>query len=243
MKNKVNPTFSGSHFLKESFKNFLKSQKFLYERLRYNKPSAALTNRQAWKDIHQSYEISEANKGHHNHDEETKQKYYGLLMGLSFFYDCEGQSILDVGGGPDSMLLRSKNFSKARIVDPGDYPSSVINTYKEKNIEYVQELAEDYTSNEQFDEVWIYNVLQHTVNTKQIIENSIRSANKRIRFLDWGYTKPFRGHPQTITTRYLIDNFKKEGWEWKSLNEKYLNDSEFQLTGWLIWGVFEKKEL
>lgn len=232
--------FDYGAYIKSVIKRPLRSAKFLWARKRNNKPSPPITDRKAWADVHQRYEMAESVGHVHEGNEEDKQKYYSFLLNIPFVYDMGGKSILDIGGGPDSMLLRSINVAKARVVDPGDYPANILERYRAKGIEYVRCLAEDYHSTEIFDEVWIYNVLQHTVNTEAIIKNAMRSAGQKIRFLDWAYTSPTLGHPQTITKEYIVEMFQKEGWQWSSLHEDCLDEKNFHLVGWLLWGVFEK---
>lgn len=229
------------NLIKISFIKCFKIQKFTIERIINSKVTKEIKDVKKWAEIHQKYELSESVSNGHIEDEILKQKYYSLILEIPFFYDFKNKSVLDIGGGPNSILLRSKNFSRARIVDPGNYSKEVVDNYYKNNIEYVKQLAENYNSTEKFDEVLIYNVLQHTVNTEKIIKNALDSATERIRFFDWGYTKPTLGHPQTITKKYILDKFKKDGWKWKKFNESFINDENLKIIGWAIWGIFEKE--
>jgi hypothetical protein len=58
-------------------------------------------------------------------DEETKHFVYAKLMGIprhGHGFSVDQKSILDLGGGPVSMLLKTKGFTKAKVVDPITYP-------------------------------------------------------------------------------------------------------------------------
>lgn len=194
-----------------------------------------------WENVHQAYEKEgwgDCKEGHVV-SEDKKQPVYARLMGLELPFDAGGKSILDVGGGPISMLLKTKNFSKATVVDPCDYPSDVVQRYKNKDIEFVNEMAEKFISSEKYDEVWCYNVLQHTLDPYKIFENMKNNSKGIIRIFEWVYTPPCLGHPQFITREMIEDAFSKDGWQWEVFNEKYLNESG--CVGRAAFGVARKK--
>ena len=104
--------------------------------------------------------------------EETKQLVYARLMGLvtshdgnsPYSIDVQEKSILDIGGGPSSLLLKCRNLGYGMVVDPCVYPAWVHQRYAEANIAFLQMAGEEFVAEDQFDEVWIYNVLQHVEN-------------------------------------------------------------------------------
>src|SRR3990167_6595934 len=136
--------------------------------------------------------------------EEQKQLVYAEKMGLHAewdyghfpVYDLKGASVLDIGGGPVSMLLKCKNFS-GTVVDPCDYPEWVTLRYDEARIDFVRGKGEDYLIPFNFDEVWIYNVLEHTENPRKVIENA-RVMCKIIRLFEWVETEKNIGHPHIL---------------------------------------------
>jgi len=149
-----------------------------------------------------------------SYNEETKQLIYAKYMGLKmthniktpYTFNMKGQSIIDLGGGPYSLLLKCENFSYAVVVDPIDYPQWVIDRYYAKKIYYIQSPAEEMTSGERiFDEVWIYNVLQHTYNPQKILANALQ-LGKIIRIFEWIETGTSEGHLHNLTKNNL-DNW------------------------------------
>jgi hypothetical protein len=136
--------------------------------------------------------------------EETKQRHYAERMGLaelansrfSFFYNLGGKSILDIGGGPTSLLLKCVNYGEAKVVDPLSYPNWVAERYKFANIDYSLTKGEDI-GDVGFDEVWIYNVLQHVEDPIVVIRNAKR-AGKIIRLFEWLEIGVAPGHPQNL---------------------------------------------
>lgn len=144
--------------------------------------------------------------------EETKQISYAHRMGLVVTpvyagswpaYDIEGKSIIDLGGGPTSMLLKCFNFDQALVVDPCEYPDWVAQRYAAHGVEYAQANAEDLVAGDaRFDEAWFYNVLQHTEHAREIVEVARRNA-KVVRCFEWIDTERTLGHPTVLTEQLL----------------------------------------
>lgn len=142
--------------------------------------------------------------------EETKQITYAHRMGLKNtpqgetwpLYDMQGKSVLDLGGGPVSMLLKTINVSRPTVVDPCKYPWWIGSRYGTANIEQIVTPAEDYVAKQPFDECWIYNVLQHVKDPQQIIINAKASA-RLIRLYEWLNIPPCNGHPHELKADQL----------------------------------------
>lgn len=154
-------------------------------------------------------------------NEELKQLVYAEKMGLTpnptnktpYNFDLKGKSILDLGSGPYSLLLKCTNFSKAAALDPlmGQYPQWVLDRYLTAKIAPYGGTAETpQPANIVYDEVWIYNVLEHTYDPKKIIENAL-ALGKIVRIFEWLDTTKNIGHPQTLTELQLNSWLKGEG--------------------------------
>jgi hypothetical protein len=139
--------------------------------------------------------------------EETKQITYAHRMGFVMapgnghwpHYDMGGKHIVDLGGGPASILLKCANLGDAFVVDPCDYPAWTVDRYNFHGVRVVREPAETFTFDGPFvfDEAWIYNVLQHVDDPEQVVATATRSA-KVVRIFDWLDTPPHEGHPHEI---------------------------------------------
>lgn len=145
--------------------------------------------------------------------EEIKQVNYAQYMNLTVqlrdskpIINLEGKSVLDLGGGPSSMLLKTINRGRAVVVDPLlNLPKWVLDRYAAGNIEFYNIPAEAVNTgllavnkdDEKFDEVWIYNVLQHVSNPESIINNA-KSLGKMIRIFEWVNAPAHKGHPQEL---------------------------------------------
>lgn len=153
-------------------------------------------------------------------NEELKQLVYAEKMGLKltpnaktpYNIELNRKSILDIGSGPYSLILKCNNYNRFRtyVVDPlmSEYPRFVRTRYKELNINTItssgesilEQISEDFI----FDEVWLYNVLQHTYDPELIIKNA-RKLGKIIRIFEWINTSVNVGHLHTLTE----DNLNK----------------------------------
>ena len=83
--------------------------------------------------------------------EEFKQLAYAKRMGLKTFHDgrspfvfnLQGRSVLDIGGGSCSLLLKCLNRGVSVVVDPCDYPEWVNQRYIAAGITLAKIKAED----------------------------------------------------------------------------------------------------
>jgi len=151
--------------------------------------------------------------------EEAKQITYAHRMGLVNetdgghwpLYNLRGMSVLDIGGGPTSMLLKTHGRGQCVVADPCPYPQWVHARYLVAGIGYRQIAGEELldptasdnlVDHKKFDEAWIYNVLQHTDDPKLIIKNARALAN-RVRIFEWIDIPPHPGHPHELKERTL----------------------------------------
>lgn len=174
--------------------------------------------------------------------EEIKQLTYANRIGLEFFHDgktphniqCHGRSIVDIGGGPYSLLLKAHNARRKVVVEPMEMPLWVYERYKAAGIEVLSVKGEDLRLS-RFDEAWIYNVLQHTEDPKRIIDNA-RAVAKTVRIFEWIDTAPTPGHPQTLTQKELDE------WLGGTGEVMHLNDRPRRLYGPCYYGVFTGRQ-
>ena len=177
------------------------------------------------------------------YNEEIKQIRYASLMGLDQFketiprikqgfqFNLKGKSVLDIGGGPVSLLLKCVNFKKAVVVDPCKFPDWILERYKMHNIEFVNKPAEEIDFKD-FDEVWIYNVLEHVIDPDEVLKRA-KKAGKIVRIFEWTNTGMGVGHPHNIT-RTLLDKYFN--------GELHPLNGEDNCYGTAYVGIWEKKE-
>ena len=184
----------------------------------------------------ENYEFERSYWGNccNTYDEETKQFVYGRLMGLRqthYGFDVAGKTVLDIGGGPSSLLLKAANLSEGKVVDPIAYPQWTVDRYASKNISVSVSLGEDIEE-EGWDEVWMYNCIQHTVDPAKIIRNALRAA-PIFRIFEWVDVPAHEGHPHELTEVSLN--------EWIGQPGCTTNLSEFGCYGRAYYGCFQTR--
>lgn len=146
-------------------------------------------------------------------DEEQKHYVYARYMGLTrigFSLNAGSKCVLDIGGGPVSMLLKCVHRGQACLVaDPlmMQYPAWVRARYKTAGIPTPcayrgEDLVAAFGNLKQFDEVWIYNCLQHVENPAKIIANA-KALAPVLRIFEWINIPPHEGHPHMLTREKL----------------------------------------
>jgi hypothetical protein len=128
------------------------------------------------------------------------------LKQIGYSFDVEGKSIIDIGGGPTSILLKTINLGqRGTVVDPLKYPDWTYDRYAAKGIKPIVMRGEDLIIKhfaKGYDEAWIYNCLQHTDDPELIIKNAL-SAAKTLRIFEWVDIPPHDGHPIELTKEKL----------------------------------------
>lgn len=190
---------------------------------------------------HQDYEADWWGDCTNTFSEEAKQITYAYHMGLVNVpdgytgrwpsYDLGGRSVVDLGGGPTSLLLKTTNTGPCAVVDPCDYPQWVGRRYATKGVAYFREPAETWRSAQRFDECWIYNVLQHVEDPEAVIATARLHAST-LRIFEWINTPPSLGHPHTLTVELLDEWIGGQG-EWQ-----FFDGSSNGVYGQAYYGAF-----
>ena len=141
--------------------------------------------------------------------EELKQwvyaEYMDIRIGHPYKAYTNNKTILDMGGGPASFLLKCEDLISGVVVDPLPYPTWTRQRYAIKNIDVWQVRGEDLDTIHpeiKFDEVWMYNCLQHTDDPEKIIKN-IKARTPIFRIFDWVDHPACEGHPQELKKEKL----------------------------------------
>ena len=137
-------------------------------------------------------------------NEDIKHYVYAKSMGIAgsgWAFDAPAPRIIDIGGGPTSMLLKCRGLEAGLVVDPLTYPAWTLDRYRSRNI-LVQCQPGEQLQAQGWDEVWIYNVLQHTQDPELIIALAQRAA-PRLRIFEWIDIPPHDGHPWMLTQALL----------------------------------------
>jgi hypothetical protein len=142
-------------------------------------------------------------------EEDQKHYVYAKYLGLEqmhYNFNANNKTILDIGGGPTSMLLKCKNLKYGKVVDPIEYPTWTKDRYTSHNIEVIVDSGEN-VNEKNWDEVWIYNCLQHVEDPNRIIQNALK-AGKILRIFEWINLPPHPGHPHELTSSFFYNILK-----------------------------------
>jgi len=209
------------------------------------------TQENKWK-LAQAWELDWHGNCINSFHEEEKQLVYAEKMGLirtplpktPYNFDLEGKSILDIGGGAYSLLLKCVNYAVCdevtvpvknaewcKVIDPlmAKYPRWVRDRYSTAHIHISDEVGESIIGKMIFDEVWIYNVLEHTKEPKKVIENALELGNI-VRIFEWVGTTTNIGHPHSLNKKQLD--------KWLGGEGKVENISHNGAVGTAYYGIF-----
>ena len=117
-------------------------------------------------------------------------------MGLPEDLNMGSTTILDVGCGPVSMLLRATHGGAAGV-DPISMSEETKARYAQANVELHHGKAEDFEPARSFDEGWMYNCLQHVDDPNKVVATLLRSVNS-VRIFEWIEMPAYAGHLHTL---------------------------------------------
>lgn len=129
-------------------------------------------------------------------------------FGIDVEKDLMGKKILESGGGCHPAISFCSGLKKAVNVEPlyDKFPENIKENLNNLNIECVSKAFEDYKSRVKFDEVWIFNVLQHVRDPFMQIENA-KKLGKIVRIFEPIDTAINNEHPHSFTMKFFEEQF------------------------------------
>ena len=166
------------------------------------------------------YSNSDAEKRKHH----VMAERMGLSIDDAFRIDLAGRSVVDVGGGPASLLLNTYGGGDMLIVDPfvNEWPNWVRERYECAGIRTLSSRGEDFDSGAfDFDEAWIYNCLQHVEDPKAVIEKTVAAMKfgGTLRMFEWVNTGVYKGHIHDLSGDFLVEAMEGVGLKECSVDE------------------------
>lgn len=129
---------------------------------------------------------------HHDHNfdfnESNKNHYFQIyekifqLINPDFNFSVLNKKILEIGPGVYACLLFCNNIKNCAIIESMEFPKNIQKIYKEKGIKIYQNPVENLNFKAEFDEVWVFNVMQHIWNPNVFIEKLKNCSNKILFF-------------------------------------------------------------
>lgn len=120
-------------------------------------------------------------------------------------------TVLDVAAGPLSLLL-DYPARRATALDPLDF-GSYETAYEQASIERVRTRAEEYAPGRQWDEVWMYNCLQHVWRPAIVLAHITHWARSRIRVFEWVEQPTSVVHLHTLHREEIAGVLWGNGWQ------------------------------
>ena len=146
-------------------------------------------------------------------------------------FDLQGKTVVDICGGPSSLLLRCFNFKRAIVVDPGEFPDYIKERYAENGIEIAKVPAEEFAYEQPVDEVWVYNALAHVYNPSKILLDA-KANCKTMRLIEGVNCGTNIQHPQNLVAEEFEQVLGQKGTVFEP------NDPEPSPRGAHFYGVF-----
>lgn len=147
-------------------------------------------------------------KQEHFLDYETAKNHYQTTYDHYFNYlnidkNLNNKIILEIGPAKIAGLMFCHNYKKSYIIEPTIYEDCL--PFYDKKIKFIHEPAEtcDFPK---VDEVWLLNILQHTMDPDLIIERC-KENSKVIRFFEPINTSIDTAHLHSFTLEYYKNKF------------------------------------
>ena len=137
----------------------------------------------------------------------TATNVIAKYFGIDYKKDFKDKVIVQVGAGPrGSILSTAGNFKRGIVVEPliDRWPSDIRDDYEKVGIEIIAAPYEDLDIDEQVDETWFFNVVQHVFDPKEQLELA-KKTSKVIRVFEPIGTGTDVAHPHYITEETFTD--------------------------------------
>ena len=137
----------------------------------------------------------------------TATNVIAKYFGIDYKKDFKDKVIVQVGAGPRVSILSTEgNFKRGLIVEPliDRWPSNIREDYEKVGIEIIAAPYEDLDIDEQVDETWFFNVVQHVFDPKEQLELA-KKTSKVIRVFEPIGTGTDVAHPHYITEETFTD--------------------------------------
>ena len=137
----------------------------------------------------------------------TATNVIAKYFGIDYKKDFKDKVIVQVGAGPRGSILSTEcNFKRGIVVEPliDRWPSDIRDDYEKVGIEIIAAPYEDLDIDEQVDETWFFNVVQHVFDPKEQLELA-KKTSKVIRVFEPIGTGTDVAHPHYITEETFTD--------------------------------------
>ena len=166
----------------------------------------------------------------YSHASEIIAKY----LEIDYKKDFKDKVIVEVGAGPrGSILLTEGNFKRGIVVEPliDRWPAEIRQDYEAIGVEIISAPYEDLEIDEQVDETWFFNVIQHVLDSKEQLELA-KKTSKVVRVFESIGSATDTAHPHFITEETFTEVFGDFGKIFKGGTESGFHSADCYYGTW-----------
>ena len=131
----------------------------------------------------------------------------GKYLEINYEEDFKDKVIVEVGGGPRGSILHTNgNFKRGILIEPliDRWPAEIRKNYEDIGVEIIAAPYEDLEIDEEVDETWFFNVLQHVIDPQEQLRIA-KETSKVIRVFESVGSATDEAHPHFITRETFTD--------------------------------------
>jgi hypothetical protein len=158
-----------------------------------------------------------------------REFYKGYFKYLGIETDQKGKRIIEVGPANVPALVFCENYGRSLIIEP--MPSERLDRITQSmNVDIIKQPAENVKVSG-YDQVWIFNLLQHVIDPEKLVEN-LKTMAEKIYFFEPINTKISVNHPHSLK----IEDFKR--WFGEASHYPFTSTKVFH-THECAYGIYE----
>ena len=158
----------------------------------------------------------------------------GKYLEIDFENDFKDKVIVEVGAGPRGSILATKgNFKRGIVVEPliDRWPAEIRKDYEDIGVEIIVAPYEDLDIDEEVDETWFFNVVQHVLDPTEQLELA-KKTSKVVRIFEGLCDTTDQAHPWTVTKELFTDVFGDFGKIYKGGTEPGFHGADCYYGTW-----------
>ena len=137
----------------------------------------------------------------------TATNVIAKYLGIDYKKDFKNKVVVQVGAGPRGSILSTEGaFKRGIVIEPliDRGPAAIREESEKTNVEIIAAAYEDLDIDEQIDETWFFNVVQHVFDPKEQLELA-KKTSKVVRVFEPIGTGTDTAHPHYITKETFTD--------------------------------------
>jgi hypothetical protein len=153
---------------------------------------------------------------------------------IDYEEDFKDKVIVEVGGGPRGSILHTKgNFKRGILIEPliDRWPDEIRKDYEDIGVEIIAAPYEDLEIDEEIDETWFFNVLQHVIDPQEQLRIA-KETSKVIRVFESVGSAVDTAHPHLIINETFTEVLGNFGKTFRGGSEKGFHSADCYYGTW-----------